>query len=429
MQGRTRIFILILLIVVIVAVVAVVMLGNTEENGGNGTGSTQVAAQNSPLPTTTDLPTPTPTEALPEIVIAVQSIPRGAVIRPEALALREWPPDAVPFNAILDPTDVIGMHARTDIYIEQPILTSMAVPDLFDLAEVGSDVASIIPPGRVAVAVPMDRLTSVAYGIQPGDHVDIIVSMLYVDIDNEYQSILPNEAVILNPDITEDGLSLNPQSPVAGRFESERVPVPFLNQLASTTGQISFSTVPIDWPVMVTPREEPRPRLVTQRTVQDAMVLWVGDFPLDGRIFVEVTETPTPFPTEEGAEPPIVEEGGEAPPAVVVVPPPDIFTLAITPQQAVILTNMIEAHIPLTFSLRGAADTSQPITEQVTLDFIMNEYNMSVPIKQDFAIEPAIRSIRQTFVGSEISLGEGGGTGAVIGSTTAGSDTSGGAGE
>jgi hypothetical protein len=146
--------------------------------------------------------------------------------------------------------------------------------------------------------------------------------------------------------------------------------------------------------------------LVTQRTVQNALVLYVGDLPADGRIFREVTPTPSPAPSPTGEEPPIVEEEGTPAPTAEPAPRPDIVVLAITPQQAVMITYMIEAHIPLTFALRGASDTSQTITDQVTLDYIMNEYNMSVPVKQDFAIEPAIRSIRQTFVGSEITLGD-----------------------
>lgn len=405
MQGRTRILILILLIIVIVAVVAVVLLSGNGNGGTTGNGEdTPVAAQRTQPPTATDLPTPTPTEALPEIVVAIQSIPRGAIIRPEMVALREWPPNALPFNAITDLEDVIGKHARTDLYIENPILTSMVVPDLADLAEVGSDIAAIIPQGRVAVAVPMDRLTSVAYAIQPGDHVDVIVSMLYVEIDNEFQSILPNDIHLINVSTDEDGnIVLLTSPPIEGRFETERFPFPRFDPTLLTAQQ-----VPVEWPAVISPSENPRPRLATQRTVQNALVLYVGDLPADGRIFREVTPTPAPTPTVEGEEPPIVEEGPEGTPAQApeAPPRPDIVVLAVTPQQAVMITYMIEAHIPLTFALRAAADTSQVVTDQVTLDYIMNEYNMSVPVKQDFAIEPAIRSIRQTFVGSEITLGE-----------------------
>lgn len=404
MQGRTRIFILLLLIVVIVAVVAVVLLGNNTDEPTNDTPvSTEVGVVRTQPPTATDFPTPTPTEAT-QIVIAVQAIPRGAVIRPEMVALRDWPADAVPFNAIRDTEEVIGLHARTDLFIEQPILVSMAVPDLSDLAEVGSDVAAIIPQGRVAVAVPMDRLTSVAYAIQPGDHVDIIVSMLFLDIDNDFQSALPNEVNLLNTGVTEGELTASTTFSINGRIETERIPL--YSGCPPEAVTCNIQQIPYDWPALIAPSEAPRPRLATQRTILDALVLWVGDFPFDGRIFRELTPTPAATPTVEGEEPPI-EEGTPAPDSeFVLVIPPDIVTLAVTPQQAVILTYMIEAHIPLTFALRAAADTSQVPTDQVTLDYIMAEYNMTVPIKQDFAIEPAIRSIRQTFVGSEISLGE-----------------------
>lgn len=54
--------------------------------------------------------------------------------------------------------------------------------------------------------------------------------------------------------------------------------------------------------------------------------------------------------------------------------------------------------------LRSATDTSRVQTEPVTLDYVMNEFRITLPGRRDYTIEPAIRSIRQLLAGDEISL-------------------------
>jgi Flp pilus assembly protein CpaB len=110
-----------------------------------------------------------------DLVIAVQEISRGQVIPPNAVAVRPWPQQSLPFNGVSNLEDVVGRIARTDIFREQPILTNMVVDNLTGLARVGSDAAAVLPSGLVAVALPMDRLTSVAYAVQDGDRVDLII--------------------------------------------------------------------------------------------------------------------------------------------------------------------------------------------------------------------------------------------------------------
>lgn len=407
MPGRLRILILVALIIIIGAIAAVFLLsGNSDE--GNQSASqpaAQVAQNNNGGPIVpTDVPvTPIPTQELVDIVVAVQSIARGSVIAPNAVRLQPWPLEAAPFNAVSSLEDVIGKIARTDLYVEQPILTSYVIDNLSDIAASGSDIAALIPPGEVAVALPMDRITSVAYAVRPGDRVDVVVSLLYVDIDEEFQSLLPNNVNLVNPTADESSIQLNIGEEVSGRFESVRIPLAIFNSTTFTT-----STVPVDWPVIVRPSEGVRPRLVTQRTVQDALVLNVGNNPLDGRLNLSFTDIPTPTPIVVEEQPrgsAQQQAAGTVPTAVPTsIPVPDIVTLSVSAQEAVMLTWMIEARIPITFLLRSASDTSQVPTTPVTLDYIMSEYNISVPVKQDFAIQPAIRSIRQTIVDSSISL-------------------------
>jgi pilus assembly protein CpaB len=278
----------------------------------------------------------------------------------------------------------------------------MIVPNISQLGAVGSDAAILIPSNRVAVALPMDRLTSVAYAVQPGDHVDVIVSFLFVDVDREFQSRTPNGFLPYSPvpqlveGLTTPIIKYEPAGgiPIVGEFDTRQLPDAFGTTLVGLN----------------VPQEFQRPRLASQRTVTDALVVFTGDFPLDGKLFpppppptptnVPGTEIPTPE-TSEGVEP-----GTAAPlPTATVQLRPDIVTLAVAPQDAVVLTWLVEAHIPVTFALRSATvGTSLVPTDMVSLDYIMQRFSITVPEKFDFSIEPAIRSIRQLSVGSTIAL-------------------------
>lgn len=383
MNPRVRLLIVVAFVVIIIGVVAVFALGGT--GGGNNAAQQTGGAETTQEPGGGDgvveqVATPTPIPVV-EIVVSVQDIPRGLQIPPNAVVLRPWPEESAPSQGITNIEDVIGKRARTDIFREQPILSSMVVDDLTSLANVGSDLAAILPTNRVAVALPIDRITSVAYAIQPGDRVDIIISLLFVNVDTTFQSIEPN-ALNLLVDGGDGSFSI--ASGLPGRID--------------TIPAGRFGTLD----VLVVPREEPRPRLVTQRTIQDALVMWSGDFPLDGRLFLAAaTPTPVPPPDEEEAAP--AEREDEVPPTPVPLRP-DIITLAVSPQDAVVLTWFVEAKLPITFALRSATSASQVETEPVTLDYILNNFNISVPDRFSYSIEPAIRSIRQLYTGSQIQL-------------------------
>jgi Flp pilus assembly protein CpaB len=324
-------------------------------------------------------PTATPIELVP-IVVAVQQLPRGIAIPEGALSIRSWPRNSVPERAIGKIEDVVGKIARTDIFIEQPILDTLLVENLSQIAAKGSDAAAITPRGRVLISIPVDRLTDVAYAVQPGDYVDIIVSFLFVDVDPNFQTIKPNTLTFIT--VSEEG-AISLSSAVQGELQPS-----------------NFS----QFPVVVGPNEQQRPRLVTQRTIQAAWVAYVGNFPLDGNILSPVS-TPLPTPTPEDTQ------GTKTAPKATATPAfPDIVTIAVEPQEAVALAWMIESRIPITLVLRSAqGDPSIKTdpTSSVSLQYMIETYNITQPPALPYALEPALRSIRSLFAGSTISLGSG----------------------
>jgi pilus assembly protein CpaB len=390
-MSRRVIFLLALLIVAGGAIAALVISqqGNQTVVNTPLPGETRVAQNPSGTPQATNTPIPTPLPTI-DIVVAGQRINRGQVIQPGDVVIRTWPEPFAPLSAITDTELVIGSIARTDIEREMPILTSHLTDNLSDIASIGSDAAAILPPGTRMVAMPMDRLTSVAYALQPGDRVDLIVSLLYVDIDEDFQSRLPNNLRIISVDDVSDegGLTLSIEEPVDGRTDA----------LPIALGALGV----VNLPIIIQPAEDPRPRLATQMTIQDALVMYVGDFPRNGRIFTRASSSAAPL-----AETPVPTVAAPNQPDATptpLPPRPDIISIAVSPQEAVVLAYFIEARVPVTFALRPANETGIAAVQQVDIDYIMDQYRIILPRKLPYAIEPAIRSIRQLVASESISL-------------------------
>ena len=106
--------------------------------------------------------------------------------------------------------------------------------------------------------------------------------------------------------------------------------------------------------------------------MQDAIVLWVGDFPLDGDIF---TDTPVVVTEEE------VPADDELAPAPVDTTAPANITLIVLPQDAVALNYLMLSKAELSLALRSTGDEQQTDTQAVTLQFIMDQYNIPYPTK------------------------------------------------
>lgn len=391
MSSRLRLLIVLALIIIVVGVGAALILPRLTQNQGAATpAATTSANSNGSQPSATSFPTPTPFQTVP-LIVAVQNINRGQVITADLVDFREWPAQYAQQTAITNPDDVIGKIARVDIFREQPILFSLVTENLSELGAVGSDAGALLPQGRRMVAVPIDRLTSIGYALQPGDRVDLIISLLFVDVDPESQSMTPNNIILLSVVVDDQSRQISPVFAFDGRVENRTFPPPL-----GTTGSITQ------------PREQQRPRLVTQMTVQDALVMYTGTFPRDGRIFGNAqAATPLPVPTAAGTPSANQRPAGASAEVPTPTPaPPDIVALAVSPQEAVILTYFIESKIPITFALRPANEVGTQNVAQVNLEYIMNQYRIALPRRLDYTIEPAIRNIRQLIAGETIELRE-----------------------
>ncbi|PJF41217.1 MAG: hypothetical protein CUN55_11925 [Phototrophicales bacterium] len=415
MRGR----VLILLIIIIIAaggVGALLLLnssGDTTDTATPEAGQVQPTAQPG-QPTFTPLPPPvTEIVDLVEVVIALQNIPRGSVLTADdidtfssnpanaLLSIRRLPLSYAPETSIQDPQDLVGCVTRTDIPRESIIVQAQVVPDpnlvaagltgglacqaaAQGLSRVGSDLALFLPPNYTAISVPLDPTGygQVAYGLKAGDRVDVYMSFLFIDVDEEFQTRKPNTINYVT--VTDEGLIEFSEARL-GREEPSQI---------------------VDGVVVGPSEDRQRPRLVTQRTVTDALVLHVGWVPEDGVIY---GASPTPFETPAAVIDP-TQAAADPVGAILTLESiigtdyiPVIMVLGMTPQDALTVTWAIDAEIPVRYGLRpvvaddtvfGPGSTTAP----VTLLYILETYGIDPAndaAKLPFAIEPAVEDIRR----------------------------------
>jgi len=241
----------------------------------------------------------TPTPAAPtteKVVVAVQSIGEGTKALPQTVELREVAVVDVPVDALRNINRALGRIARQDIYQGQVLEETMLMSE----REEFEHPSLRIPKGKVAISLPIDKLSSVAYTIQEGDSVDLLMTLPFIDVDEQSQTKLP---LILSGAECPGCVPVNPQIP----------------------------------------------RVTTQLLVQDATILRVGVWGA------------TPVVAEEVAEEP---EAGEAPLEAVPPPDIVVLLISHQDALVIKYSRESGANIDLILRSSGDHDivTTEPVT-------------------------------------------------------------------
>jgi pilus assembly protein CpaB len=261
-----------------------------------------------------------PKVVLEDVVVATQPIAAQEPVEGR-IGLQPWPKDYIPQGALRSLDAAAGKLAAGPIpqgTIVQPEML-MSPADLMAMGELGK----LVEPGLVAVSFPIDELSSVSYGIQAGDHIDVLMTFYFLDLDQASQSTEP-----LCPP-----LCSGPQGQVAAQGAQQR------------------------------------PRLAAQLTLQNIKILGVGRWAYQ------------PQPTAQ----PQQAAGGQQ----VQTQPPQYVTLMVTPQDALVLKLAREHGASIDLAVRAQDDAQQFTTQQVTLDYILARFGVSLPAKQPYSIESA----------------------------------------
>jgi Flp pilus assembly protein CpaB len=344
-KKSNRIIIYIVLIVVL-AVVLVLIL---------------VSRNKAPTPQVTNQPTAAPVGDLVDIVITTQAISQGVVITQDVLTTIPYPRNQlVEGTFFTDMSTVIGKRARYNLDARVPLTSSMVVD-----VPTGSMTSFLIPAGMTAYSIAIDKNNSVSFAPQLGDHVMVIGCLSLVRLDQSFQTMLPNWTSTITlpgpdpkggPSTAVMNISTAGNPSVQGRVEID----PNLNQ-----------------PLYVVPSGSQRPSFSCNTVISDAVILYVGEFPLSG------ATVPTSDQTQSSTS-------GTTPIAVSPTTP-DHVTIIVTPQDAVTLEYLRQVGVPLALALRSAGDLQTISTSSVTMQFVMDQKNIQLPAQLPYGIFPTNR--------------------------------------
>jgi pilus assembly protein CpaB len=385
-MGRGRIFIYLGLIVILGLVAVAVLATQTGLFSSGGDGGTVTE------------PTPPP---IPEVIVIATTnrVPRGAVITDDVITELQFPENLLVEGMYTNRDDVVGLMAKYDLDSSTYLTTGNLVSDIESLSSAGSVAALLIPKGMVAVSIPVSRLTSVGFGLETGDEVNIIVTMPFVDLDPDFQSVLPNSsssvigagpAVLLTDQsaeggtvsqlIVEEGLNSLSALALTGRDTTPQGRVELDNNL--------------NQPFYIVASEPQRPRLVSQTLIQGAIVLKLGTFVTPEEEAFQALQEQQAAATQEAPPETTSQQPADQTTTEPAAPkPPDIISLVVSPQDAVTLNYLIYTGAQLSLAMRASEDDSRVDTEAVTLQFLLDEYNIPVPAKLPYGTEPRIDEI------------------------------------
>jgi len=265
-----------------------------------------------------------------DVVVAMQPIAEDEPVEGR-LELRAMPVDTIPDGALRSLDGTAGMLAAGPIPQGTIIQQALLISPVQLMAE--GELGTLVETGFVGVAMPIDELSSVSYGVRPGDHVDILMTFHFVDVDQETQMKEP----ICPP----------------------TCPCPAECPTQQQSSQLQLS--------------DQIPRLASQLTLQDIPVLGVGRW--------ELEQVPTEVEVEQQ------QQGQPVPPEL-----PTFITLMVTPQDALVLKLAREAGASIDLAVRAEDDVQQFATQQVTLDYLMARFSIGLPTRQAYTIE-ALRSL------------------------------------
>ncbi len=353
MRGRrTLALVLVLVALLLLSLLVVVYLTQGDGSAATPTPAADIAeVEGTPTPL---IVTIAPEELqLVEVIVSIQTVPRGWQMTEAELAIETRLASEVGTNVITTIEEAIGLYARTDIFQGQTLTRDVLVGDPRVIGRESTGPSSLIPPGFEAMAIPMDRLSSVAYGLAPGDSIDVMFSLLFAELDEEFQTLLPNAAafILVNEEDVRTVVVIDPY----GRFQ------------ALANGDIAH----------IAPSDPPQP-IPVSFIMQNAVVIQVGQW--------EPPSAPqAPTPTIDPAAVTSTPEGIEA--TLTPTPKPaDVLVIALPPQQLLLLKYALEHNADVDFALRGINDGQLYQVNNVDLNYLRERFNLDIPPDFNYTI-------------------------------------------
>lgn len=280
---------------------------------------------------------PLPMDGFSFVVVVVRDLQRGTLITPDMLEVQQWRSNAVPITSFTRMEDLIGAITKTDIPSESPILESQVfLPD--ELTAMGLPFEVYIglkPVVMTNQAIQRDTVITEAMLTVVYWSSELVTAEMYDTIDAIVGQMLVTDLRPYSPILT-DYLALEPEdgggTEIAAGNVAIAVPLPddayFYGFQVGDTISITASFLFIDANevngiqtppspvlpegVVVEPTDTANPQLVIQEVIPDAKIIGLN----------------------------VAGETGDM-----------VMILAVTPQDAVVLTWLIDAGIPIQYRI------------------------------------------------------------------------------
>lgn len=295
-----------------------------------------------------------------KVYFTAQNIPQGTKITPELIKLYDLPRTFV--------TEFMFEEGEEENLLNQTARFTLDSGTLITKSMVGTSPGELtgpawavqVPAGMVAVSIPTNRLSTAAYGVNDGAHVNVTACMTFVDVDPAYQSVLPNYVSSMRDIYFPEGdrpfISIDPLTA----------------ELPARQGRVELDPT-FQKPIYTVPSETQRPRLVCQMILQNVTVMNLGNF--------ELQAAPAAASADPAATPIPAQTQGEI---------PDIITLMVTPQDSISLNYFVYSGAVISMTLRNPNDSGRIEAQSATLTSILTQYNISLPSKLPYAQQPRL---------------------------------------
>ena len=363
MRGRRLIALVVgiigLLLLAVVVMLFILQSNQPSDDGDAGQEAGSPDGVATLAPGVTPLPTVDPNASTVEVVVSLQTVQRGWPMTEAELTTDMRLASQVGPNVITSIEDAVGLYARRDIYQGETLTTDSLVrdPRQIGLEEYGP--SSLIPQGWVAMAVPMDRLSGVSYGLAPGDSVDVMLSFSLSAIDEEFQTLLNNSVTFY----------LESSEPAAEGEEGQARPSIYI---IDPYGR--FENLPTGDTAHIAPSEAFQRPVPIAVILQNARVIQVGAWTPR-----EPAQAPTPTPDPNAPTP----TPSGAPPTPTPTAP-NVLLVALPPQQQLFLKYALETSADIDFALRGVNDGQLYTVQNVDLNYLLQQFNIVVPPNYNF---------------------------------------------
>jgi pilus assembly protein CpaB len=162
------------------------------------------------------------------VVVTNRSILDKTPITADALAVKAFPADFAPAGALGSIDQAVGKFASGYIARNQIVVADQVVPAL-----PSPNLSDRVPPGKVAIWLPMPPLMASAAVLRPGDHIDILLS-LAVGAGQDSAGGLTTQTTLQNVEVFRLGveeIDLNAPAPAVGSLNGQpsnqrQVPAP-----------------------------------------------------------------------------------------------------------------------------------------------------------------------------------------------------------